>query len=107
VGEHRSRAVGSWGRFQSILQVPSKLLSIRAKVEEGFTLLESHPLLLGHHGKLLVGVLLPLIAQPVPSERLVVEGVQLILRLEGLHPALGHHLSEHFRHVHSLTLLFV
>jgi len=107
VREHRSRAIGSWGRFQGILQVPSKLLSIRAKVEEGFTLLESHPLLLCHHGKLLVSILLPLIAQTVPPKCLIVEGIQLILGLKGLQPPLGHHLSEHFRHVHSLTLLFV
>merc|ERR1719430_534809 len=37
---------------------------------EGFTLLEPHSLLLGHHGKLLVSILLPLISQPVPSKRL-------------------------------------
>ena len=57
------------------------------------------PLLLSHHGQLLMGVLLPLLTKTIASKGLVVEGIELVLRLEGPKPpALSHHLAKHLGH---------
>ena len=62
-----------------VLQRPAQLLAtvVVAKVEKLCRLLEGEPLLLRELGQLLVGRLFPL--GGVAAERLVVEGVQLIL----------------------------
>merc|ERR1719447_955311 len=74
LSEQRRRAVGPGRWLQWVLKVASKLLSVRSKVEESIALLVRLPLLLSHHGQLLMGVLLPLLTETIASKGFVVEG---------------------------------